>query len=283
MKYFIIILSTFLIACKSNTEIQDEKIKAVISEYVNKNFNDPKSYESIEFSKLDTVMGYPINILRKLDTLRNSIKSFDETQAQIDEIMIGSGISSDHHVYDSIKEIYLSEENALLKSTKVKYYKIDNKYRAKNKMGALVIGISRYVLDSNLVIIDSEEIDERDMHIESTVSEPTISETAVKNINVKFVSMTVSPNGKHRYNFEISNNDIQTFTNDVEIGIFNKLGSGIRSEKFSIVLKPNETTNIKIEASTGFPSEHGDYGITKYGFIVYNGDNSVKEGEGKVQ
>lgn len=51
---FLAVMAMFLLACSSNQKKAEQSVQT----YLEENLNDPKSYESIEFGKLDSIKGY---------------------------------------------------------------------------------------------------------------------------------------------------------------------------------------------------------------------------------
>lgn len=154
IKSAIVLLLIFFYGCENSKNTQDQCI-AAINAYNKKNLNDPKSYESIEYSKVDTIYRIAQAKMDSFDYVTRQINSLDSLQDVIDDIMISGGIRINHHVYDSISDFMRKSADNCLKSKEYKHYKMSNKYRAKNGFDAFVVNTVKYILDTNFVVVSA--------------------------------------------------------------------------------------------------------------------------------
>ena len=155
---FFVFLSAIFASCSKTPE---QKAQQSVKDYLQKNLNDAKSYESVNFGKVDSVFS-----------------SFDESKEGIElklkENMLSERVvelSNRIDVAESTSELNkIIEENKELTQKRkdlvdtifnksIKYkgtlcgYKINHKYRAKNKMGAVVLDENCFIMDKNFVVI----------------------------------------------------------------------------------------------------------------------------------
>lgn len=142
-----------LVACtKSPTDTAKEKIR----EYVQKNFNDPSSYENIEYSKLDTVV--ELSDTERYNQYHEDSLMLDiniSLSASIDSVFNTNTRNSDNVMLE--KERLEKEWESLKMLPKIKYYSMTDKCRSKNKMGALNLEKFIYKFDTLLNIISCEQ------------------------------------------------------------------------------------------------------------------------------
>jgi disulfide oxidoreductase YuzD len=154
---FFVVLSFICVSCSKTPE---QKAKQAVKDYLQKNLNDAKSYESVEFGKVDSVFS-----------------SFDESKEGV-ELKLKEDVLS-KRVVELSNRIDVAENNSELKKIieenkeltqkrkdlvdtifykSIKYkgtfsgYKINHKYRAKNKMGAMVLTEDCFILDKNFAV-----------------------------------------------------------------------------------------------------------------------------------
>ncbi|MDG2430934.1 hypothetical protein [Flavobacterium sp.] len=166
------IISFLFLSCS-----KESKIKNKIKEYVEKNFNDPSSYELVELKLFDTINEQKVSKyltdqrLGKLTRIKQYVQEKREEQSKIASNALFSG----NHYYlitamaklekqnailnkfekDSVK-IIQNEINQLKKyinSKNISHYRYIHEYRAKNDVGALVKCIDTLRIDNELKII----------------------------------------------------------------------------------------------------------------------------------
>ncbi len=161
MKTKAIVLSTilfFTLGCgTSNVKIKSdiEKAKESISEYVQANFNDPKSYESIGFGELKKRIDYSESYCK--DTM--------------DLLFMKASMDIDSTKPSNEKDKALFEKTLeRIKSAKKEFvgYELSNKCRAKNSFGALVVNTNYYTFDTIFKIIKVENEAE---HVQRVINE----------------------------------------------------------------------------------------------------------------
>lgn len=158
---------------------KDNKVKKGINEYVEKNFNDPESYELVDLRFFDTikeqkVSKYLINMrINRLKEIKQYVKDKREEHSKIASNALFGG----NHYYlisamnkiekqnkilnriekDSVK-IFLNEIKQLQKyvnSKNISHYRYVHEYRAKNDVGALVKCMDTLRIDKDLTLIDN--------------------------------------------------------------------------------------------------------------------------------
>ena len=135
--------------------------------YILKNTNDPKSYESVEFSKLsfyvvpfDSSDNFPKQLS---DTLDLSVK---EMTLSASLAAYSAFVKPPNYIIESIKEAQIELDsvrftldsiNTEIRIFKEKYdknptrkYVVVHKFRAKNAVGGLVLNDVKFSLDTNL-------------------------------------------------------------------------------------------------------------------------------------
>lgn len=151
MKKLIFVFVVLLALISSCSKTPEQKAQQSIKDYLQKNLNDAKSYESVEFGTLlfdstsydDTEAG----------------KIFKEIEYKYEYDSIVSGISNElqkefiesKQKYEDAKVNYDTE---LLKfKPEFKGYTIRHKYRGKNKMGGVVLESKYFIMDKEFKII----------------------------------------------------------------------------------------------------------------------------------
>lgn len=151
-----LILLLFVLGLFSCTKNPEDLAKENVEKFMKAKLDDPKSYESVKFSKMDS-------LFTSFDESKDGI----ELKYQEDKLSEKSTeLSNRIGVTESISEINkILEENKKLTKTRndlidtffaksLKYkgafcgYKIKHSFRAKNKMGALVLDSCCIVLDT---------------------------------------------------------------------------------------------------------------------------------------
>lgn len=116
-------------------------------------------------------------------------------------------------------------------------------------------------------------------------SSPIVVEPDVQPIEVAVTSQTVKAvGGKHRYFFDIRNQDDQPFSGSVEIELIGTDGRTIYEDTFttSQPIQPGVGTSQYVEARTGPVSVHGQNGVVSFRYTATSNGSVVKTGEGAV-
>lgn len=178
--YLILCLAALIIGCSTNEQRKAEKLSA---QYLKTNLHDPNSYESVSFSNLDTVWYHHSLEIKNIETqksniidkfsdvirIRNLYHYLEEGENDLFDIStykmdrdkvkgIRSMTKDDIYPYkktvDSIAGIIenMDKEIDSIKNTPPKHtgFKLQHKYRAKNKMGAKNLSTIVFHLDNTL-------------------------------------------------------------------------------------------------------------------------------------
>jgi hypothetical protein len=158
-----LVLSVVLCSC---TKSPEEQAKSNISEYLKKNMDDPSSYESVEFGKLDTLhtsfseskegieletkdskLGDRVtelsNKLDLPDLTLNDIKNIQKENEQITKDRLA--------INDIIAKKTLTYKGS------VNGYSMTHKFRGKNKLGAKILNEINFLLDTKLVVLGESQ------------------------------------------------------------------------------------------------------------------------------
>ena len=157
----IIAILIFNLSCTTSIKEDSKESLAqkLTREYILENTNDPKSYESIEFSKfiIDTIEFENSNLVPKvlIDTMEIVLNIATLYAEQAAMAAIGGGKDPSYSSKISTLENRLDSLRSELEKVKLEYsknpnwvYKINHKFRAKNAMGALVINNTQFEIDS---------------------------------------------------------------------------------------------------------------------------------------
>lgn len=156
-KIAFIIICFLLISCSNEYQVKKE-----VEKYVEKNFNDPNSYELIELKLFDTITEQKVSLFLKTQRLNKieKIKKFIDEKKQENARIASNAFFSGNHLYmintmkklDGEKKIIESYEKDSIKiivneikilgkyttSKKPSHFRYVHEYRAKNDVGALV-------------------------------------------------------------------------------------------------------------------------------------------------
>jgi hypothetical protein len=90
--------------------------------------------------------------------------------------------------------------------------------------------------------------------------------------------------GKHRFFFDIRNQDDQPFSGSVEIELLGTNGNVIYADTFTTnqPIQPGVGTSQYVEASTGPVSVHGQNGVVSYRYTATSNGSVVRTGEGAI-
>lgn len=167
-------LAILFISSCSRFESKQQRAQALVKSYLDSALNDPKSYENVKFTKIDTL--YSIfeqspqyfKLKEKSDSL---VAAFDEWKLKNPDFDDSYGDLSHERAQYFIKMInYYSNPNIevlkkiadMSKDFKPSFigYKIIDQYRAKNGFGALVLHETSFKLDSGITkIIATDNIE----------------------------------------------------------------------------------------------------------------------------
>jgi hypothetical protein len=145
---FFVFLSAIFASCSKTPE---QKAQQSVKDYLQKNLNDAKSYESVEFSNFrsDSTSYY--------DTAKDDV--FDSIRSKYESDSLFRDINVDYqNTFIETKKRYEAAEiqhnsNVSKFKPEFKGYIINHKYRAKNKMGAVVLDENCFIMDKNFVVI----------------------------------------------------------------------------------------------------------------------------------
>jgi hypothetical protein len=139
-KYLFLIVVVFLTGCAFT---QQQKAERLVKKYLLEHLNDAKSYESVNFSKLELICYAYEDTIPEGIALKNKETEYKSQHNEAEAKKIRKTL-------DSIDFIY---PNPIVKS-----YVIEHKYRAKNGFGAMILSNSRFVLNPSLdTVIDVQD------------------------------------------------------------------------------------------------------------------------------
>lgn len=156
-------LSAILLAavgCNKTPTAQELAEKAV-KDYLMTNLNDPKSYEPVSFTQLDTIYTRFEDepFAEEFSTAQFKVKFYSslKTDSEYDRYMrdhpemhVDDSISFYHAYLDNNKEKYDQEEKAFVPAIDVMW--MTHEYRANNKMGALIKSRADFYFDEQMNI-----------------------------------------------------------------------------------------------------------------------------------
>lgn len=144
-----------LFSCNSN----EKKAQKLIKDYLSKNLNDASSYESVEFSKLDsTFSNFYFSTEGQELTEKQEFAHNRAFELSIEDVLEENPI-----IQDSIK-IYRKTEEDCKKAYEEKElayigefngWKMTHKYRAKNGLGATILGTTVFTFNKELTEVKS--------------------------------------------------------------------------------------------------------------------------------
>lgn len=161
MKKIILVLalSIVLFSCSKSLE---EQAKSNISEYLKKNMDDPSSYESVQFGKLDTLhtsfdeskeglelRNKDAKLELKISELSDKLDLPDLTMDDIKSIQKENGEITKKRL--AINDIMTSK--TLTYKGAVNGYSMTHKFRGKNKLGAKILDEISFLLDTKLAVL----------------------------------------------------------------------------------------------------------------------------------
>ena len=155
-----IILGLLLaIAFTSCTKSPENQAQENIQEYITSKMDDPKSYESVKFGKLEKGKSsyqdeekYKKLNLEYNDMDKRVSDAYDFAMSMTHEETIKSATKS-YNSLASMRSSSLNQIERYIKTYKpVDIFKIKHSYRGKNKMGALILDSCNVILDKNLKV-----------------------------------------------------------------------------------------------------------------------------------
>lgn len=156
--YLFLNIAMALMSCSKSFE---EKAHESVRTYLIKNIDDPSSYESVEFGKMDSVKGL------NREEREKYIKAVEERKdnryiIEVEKLISSGEIHHNKILYEQKKNELRKEDSirrkAFWDSLSIKYpmkfigYNITHKFRAKNKVGALELQEYKFFLDTNFVV-----------------------------------------------------------------------------------------------------------------------------------
>lgn len=149
-------IAVSLVSCSKSPENQ---AKENIDKFITEKMDDPKSYESVSFGKLEKEK----SSYRDDDKYKDLLLQYDDVdkKAQVANEQIETFThentiamaTQNYKNYLSLKDGVVMEIERFKKEFKpVDIYKIKHSYRGKNKMGALVLDSCTVVLDKELKV-----------------------------------------------------------------------------------------------------------------------------------
>jgi len=155
MKRIILILTivTALVSCSKS---QENQAKENVKKFITSKMDDPKSYESVSFGKLEKTKSSVNDDDKYFELVKEELHIDSLSTASYNDAMTfthENTIKSATENYERLNKL-LQDQIQVVKEYKRNYkpidiYKIKHSYRGKNKMGALI-------LDSCTVILDKE-------------------------------------------------------------------------------------------------------------------------------
>jgi hypothetical protein len=149
------------------------------------------------------------------------------------------------------------------------------------KWSVLIVG-GLFALIIVLAIVDGSNDKKPDSEPNQAIDE---SVQAPEPFNIVVTSQIVKKvDGKHRYFFDIRNNDTKDFEGSVTIELINQEGRKLGNETFNTnkAISPNLGTSQYIDINTGPVSVHGASGISKFTYEVKVNNQTVRTGEGDI-
>jgi glycyl-tRNA synthetase alpha subunit len=158
MKKIILGLS-LVIAFASCTKSPENQAQENVQEYITTKMDDPKSYESVTFGKLEKGKSsyqdeekYKNLVLEYEDMDKRVSDAYDFAMSMTHEETIKRATKS-YNSLTSMRSLYLTQIEKYIKTYKpVDIFKIKHSYRGKNKMGALILDSCKVIMDKDLKV-----------------------------------------------------------------------------------------------------------------------------------
>lgn len=150
MKKYLCMILIFAIGCTSKPELTfDQKADTLIRHHLDSVLNDPKSYQPVQFTKIDTLFtdiydeSNSYNIPESGDSRRliDLIENFNLYEKRVANGYYDNLNKINQRVIDSLKKAY---------NPKVRGYYVEHTYRATNGFGALTKHTTGFDLDTSL-------------------------------------------------------------------------------------------------------------------------------------
>jgi hypothetical protein len=158
MKKIILGLSAIalLVSCSKSPE---EQAKENIEKFITSKMDDPKSYESVSFGKLEKTKSSVNDDDKYFELVKEELHIDSLATISYNDAMnftSDKAIASATKNYEEINKLLQSQIQEV-KEYKKKYnpvdiYKIKHSYRGKNKMGALILDSCTVILDKDLKV-----------------------------------------------------------------------------------------------------------------------------------
>ncbi|MFE3849423.1 hypothetical protein ACFX5D_15805 [Flavobacterium sp. LB3P45] len=158
MKKIILGLS-LVIAFTSCTKNSENQAQENIQEYIISKMDDPKSYESVSFGKLEKGKSsyqeeekYKKLVSEYNDMDKRVSDAYDFAMSMTHENTIKSATESYEKLASMRSSVLTETEQYLKKYKSVNIFKMKHSFRGKNKMGALILDSCTVVLDKTLQV-----------------------------------------------------------------------------------------------------------------------------------
>ena len=148
---FLLVIFTIFSCTKS----PENQAKENVEKYIKTKLDDPKSYESVNFGKIDSMFSSFDESKEGIELKLKENKLSERSKELSNRIDITESIPELNKIIEENKELTQKRKDLIdtIFNKSIKYkgafcgYKIKHSYRAKNKMGGLV-------LDSCIVVLD---------------------------------------------------------------------------------------------------------------------------------
>jgi pyruvate/2-oxoacid:ferredoxin oxidoreductase beta subunit len=158
MKKIILGLS-LVIAFASCTKSPENQAQENVQEYITTKMDDPKSYESVSFGKLEKGKSsyqdeekYKNLVLEYNDMDKRVSDAYDLALSMTHENTIKSATESYEKLASMRSSVLTETEQYLKKYKSVDIFKMKHSFRGKNKMGAIILDSCNVILDKNLKV-----------------------------------------------------------------------------------------------------------------------------------
>jgi len=148
--FFVFTLISLIVSCDQSPK---RKAETSIKKYLTEHMHDPRSYEPVSFEKIDS-----------------NFSSFSDTERykQLDQLYKASRFNTNSAVplekrmaeMDSLRNLIEKERSAF--KGKFEGFTIVHNFRAKNKMGALILTSQEFKLDPQFKITKMKEVGDTD-------------------------------------------------------------------------------------------------------------------------
>ena len=148
MKYVSVIFVLILFSCSKPTK--EELAHTAIKEYIKGKMNDPSSYQSVSFGKLDTVFTPFISHIKTdlpfvLDTFRTDSREGIALQ------------NSRQSSRDSLTKLLETERKNF--KPRMEFFTMEHSFRGKNALGALILNNIQFQFDTTMKVVGGKDIE----------------------------------------------------------------------------------------------------------------------------